>query len=157
MSNIKRKSVVVLALLGAIAMGTGAYAYWTGGGSGTGSAATKTTTTAVTAVQTGTLTAMFPGDTAQTLSGKFDNSNGGPVYVTAVTASISTVVKAAGATGACTAADYTLTNPVMTVGRDVASGTAQDSFSGAQIQFKNTGANQDGCKGATVNLAYTIS
>jgi len=31
------------------------------------------------------------------------------------------------------------------------------TWDGISISFNNTGANQDGCKGATVNLAYTLS
>jgi len=46
----------------------------------------------------------------------------------------------------------------MTVAAEVPAGTAQGSWTGATIQFKNDPAvNQDACKGATVNLAYAIS
>jgi hypothetical protein len=44
----------------------------------------------------------------------------------------------------------------MAIGKDVAAG-ASTSFSGATIQFNNKASNQDGCKGATVNLAYAAS
>jgi hypothetical protein len=45
----------------------------------------------------------------------------------------------------------------MTVGKDIAAGKSE-SFSGASIQFNNkSSSNQDGCKGATVNLAYNAS
>ena len=37
----KRNSIVVFAIIGAIAMAGAAYAYWTAGGSGTGSATTE--------------------------------------------------------------------------------------------------------------------
>lgn len=130
-----------------------AMAYWTAGGSGTGSATTGTTQT-LTAVQTSTLTALYPGDSPQTLSGNFNNPNNGPIYVTSVTASISSVT---GGAGSCSAADYTLSNAVMAVGVEVPVGNAKGAWTGATIQFNNTGSNQDGCKGATVNFAYAIS
>jgi len=135
-----------------------AFAYWSVVGSGTGTAVTGNVA-AITAVQTSVVTGMAPGDTAQTLSGNFTNPNPGPVYVAKVTASIGSVVKAVGApAGTCTAADYSLASPVMTVAAEVPAGTAQGSWTGATIQFKNDPAvNQDACKGATVNLAYAIS
>jgi hypothetical protein len=99
------------------------------------------------------MTEMYPGDSPQTLSGNFDNDNEGPVYVTSVTAAITGV---AGGNGACTAADYTLATPVMPVGAEVSIGDGVGAWTGATIQFNNTGANQDGCKNATVTLTYTI-
>ncbi len=159
MSRFKSRKLAIVAGATLVLGGTGiAYAYWSAGGSGTGSASTGTNV-AITAVQTSTVAAMGPGDVAQTLSGNFTNTNSGPVYVTSVTASISTVVKAAGApAGTCTAADYTLANTVMAVGVQVPAGTAQGAWSGATLKFNNSATlNQDACKGATVNLAYTIS
>jgi hypothetical protein len=101
---------------------------------------------------------MHPGDSAQTLSGNFDNPNAGPVYVTSVTASIASVTKAAGAVaGTCDASDYTLANATMSVGAEVAAGTGKGSWTGATIKFNNKATNQDQCKGATVNLAYTVA
>jgi len=44
----------------------------------------------------------------------------------------------------------------MDVKQDIAAG-ATVTFSGATIQFNNKASNQDGCKGATVNLAYAAS
>ena len=156
-SKSKRLAIVTGTVL--VLGGSGiAYAYWSAGGSGTGSAATGTNV-AISVNQTSTVTAMAPGDTAQSLSGNFDNPNSGPVYVTSVTASIASVVKAAGApAGTCSATDYTLANPVMSVAAQVPAGDAQGAWSGATIKFNNsTTVNQDGCKGATVNLTYTIS
>ena len=126
------------------------------GGAGTGTAATGTVAN-VTVVQTSVVSGMAPGDSAQALSGNFTNPNAGPVYVGTVTASISSVTKAGGApAGTCDASDYTLANAVMTVNTEVPAGTAQGSWSGASIKFNNKASNQDACKGATVNLAYTV-
>jgi hypothetical protein len=152
----KKKAAIVAAALMLIT-GGGAFAYWTTTGTGTGTATTGSTVD-ITVMQTSTVSAMGPGDAAQTLSGNFDNPNPGPVYVSTVTASISSVDKAVGApAGTCDASDYTLASAVMTVNAQVPAGTAQGAWTGATIQFNNTAANQDGCKLATVNLAYTIS
>ncbi len=152
-----KKKTVAVAIVGVSILGgsLAAYAYWTTTGSGTGSASTGTTS-AITAVQTSTISGLRPGAAAQTLSGNFTNTtnSGGTVWVTSVTASISGV---SGGAGACSAADYTLANPVMTVGADIPAGTAQGAWTGATLQFNNTGSNQDGCKGATVALAYVIA
>jgi hypothetical protein len=154
----KKKTVLILAAGASVAaISVGAYAYWTAGGSGTGSAATGTSQD-ITAVQTSTVSAMGPGVAAQTLSGTFLNENDGPVYVSTVTASIASVVKADGAAGGtCDASDYTLANAVMTVNAE-ASADDTTTWSGATIMFNNkAGTNQDACKLATVNLAYVIA
>jgi hypothetical protein len=135
-----------------------AYAYWTGNGSGTGSAKTGEGNLALTVRQTSVVAGMGPGDLAKVLSGNFDNPNSGPVYVRTVTARIDGVTKAADApAGDCAASDYTLALETMTVNAEVAAGNGQGSWSGATIKFNNKNVNQDACKGATVNLAYTIS
>lgn len=146
----RRIAVITTALV--LVGGGAAYAWWTTSGTGTGSAATGTSIP-ITVVQTSTLSAMYPGDSAQTLSGNFNNTNSGPVHVASVTVSISSVT---GGAGSCDATDYTLAGATMTVNADVPAGSGQGSWSGATIKFNNKASNQDGCKGATVNLAYTI-
>lgn len=154
----KRRGVALgLFLVLAITAG-GAYAYWTSGGSGTGSGQAANGTADVVVNQTTVLTDFYPGDSAQTLSGDFDNPNSGPVYIGTVTASISSVTKAVGApAGTCDATDFTLSNAAMTVNAQVPAGAGQGSWTGATIQFNNKATNQDACKGATVALAYTVS
>jgi hypothetical protein len=157
-NKFKKRGLKVAALAGGLVLVGGvAFAYWTQGGAGTGTAATGSTDD-ITVQQTSVITNLAPGLPAQTLSGNFDNPNDGPVYVTSVTATIDSVTKAVGApAGACTADDYTLSGATMAVGAQVPSGTAKGSWSGASLAFNNTGDNQDGCKGATVHLAYTAS
>jgi len=154
----KKTTAIMIAAVTVLAGGGAAFAYWTAGGTGTGSGATAASTSAVTAVQTSTVTAMQPGDTAQTLAGNFTNPNTGPVRVATVTAAIGTVTKAGGAVaGTCDATDYTLANAVMTVNADIAPGPANGVWTGATIKFNNKVTSQDQCKGATVNLAYTVA
>lgn len=159
MPRITKKSVAVITGTAVVLAGAGvAFAYWTAGGSGTGTAATGTNV-ALVAVQTSTVEDMAPGVPAQSLNGNFNNSNDGPVYVSTVTASIDSVVKAAGApAGTCDATDYTLTGAAMTVNAQVPAGNSQGTWTGATIAFNNKASvNQDACKLATVNLAYAIS
>jgi len=159
MNKLPRKRLVVIATAVLLLTGGGiAFAYWSAGGSGTGSAGTGTTV-AITATQTTTDRNMATGDSPQTLSGHFNNIKSEPVYVTSVVASISSVTKAVGApSGTCDATDYTLASATMTVNAEVASGTGVGSWTGATIKFNDkAGTNQDACKGATVNLAYTVN
>lgn len=154
-----KKVIVTLVVVGGVVAGTGAaYAYWSTTGTGTGTAASGTTT-AITPVQTSTITTMAPGVAAQTLSGKFNNGNSGPVYVAAVTASIGTVTKAPGApTGTCDATDFTLGSATMNVNAEVPAGSGVGSWTGATIAFNDKASvNQDACKQATVTINYTIS
>jgi len=158
MNKLPRKRLVVIVTAALLLTGGGiAFAYWSAGGSGTGSATTGTNVP-ITAVQTSTISGMAPGDSAQTLSGNFNNTNTSPVYVTNVVASISSVTQAVGAVGSCDATDYTLASATMTVNAEVAAGSAKGAWTGATIKFNDKpSTNQDGCKGATVNLAYVVN
>ncbi len=159
MARRLKKSKKIALISAAVVAGTSvaAFAYWTAGGSGTGSATTGTVVP-LTAVQTSTVSAMAPGLAAQTLTGNFTNPNDGPVYVATVTASISSVTQAGLPAVGCDAGDYTLANAIMTVGAEVPAGAAKGAWTGATLAFNNkAGTNQDACKGATVNLAYSIS
>ena len=158
MFKITRRRGIVLGVIASLAIGGAAVAYWTAGGAGTGSGSAAGSQSALTANQTTTLSAMYPGDSAQTISGNFDNSNSGPIHVGTVTASIASVTKAAGApAGTCDASDFTLANAAMTVNAEIPVGTGKGAFTGATLKFNNKATNQDACKGATVNLAYAIS
>lgn len=154
--SANRHPLVVLLIAGVVLAGAfGAYAYWTSGGTGTGTA--DTGASANISVNQDELTfALEPGVAPQTLSGDFTNSTDGPVYVTSVTASIASVTPLEGQT--CTAANYNLTDAVALVGAEAGVGTGVGaSWTGPEIEFNNTAANQDGCQGATVNLAYVIA
>jgi hypothetical protein len=154
----KKRVLTALSVVGVLVAAAISYAYWTAGGSGDGTA-TAGSTAGITVNQTSTLDAMYPGDSPQTLSGDFTNTNDGPVYVGTVTVSIDSVDKASDApAGDCDADDFTLTDAEMSVDAEVPSGTNTGSWTGATIQFNDKAdTNQDACKGATVNLHYAIS
>lgn len=157
MCRFTKKTVVIATATAVLLTGAGlAFAYWTAGGSGTGSAATGTNV-AISAVQTSTVASMAPGDAAQSLNGTFTNTNSGPVYVSTVTASISSVVKDPGAVaGTCDATDYTLANAVMTINAEALANDTS-TWTGATLKFNNKATSQNQCKLATVNLLYTIA
>jgi hypothetical protein len=153
----KRTAKVAVLVAGLLVVGGAAFAWWTAGGSGTGTATTGTVT-GLTVVQTSTISGLAPGVAAQTLSGNFDNSNSGPVYVATVTAAITSVTDTNGdPIVGCDATDYTLANAVMTVGAEVPAGNAQGSWTGATLAFNDKGSNQDPCKLAVVHLGYTAA
>jgi len=144
-------AAITVVLIGA---GGAAFAFWTAGGTGTGSAATGDNDDLV-VNQLSVVSDMGPGVDPQALSGDFDNANDGPTYVATVTASIASVTPVGG--NVCAASNYTILNPVATVGTEIPAGEGVGAWSGPSIQFVNsTTVNQDGCKGATVNLAYAI-
>jgi hypothetical protein len=157
----KRRLIPAALAILVLVVGSGvAYAYWTAGGTGSGNAAAANSVSNVTVNQTTVLTAMFPGDIAQTISGNFTNTNAAPTYVTTVTASISSVTKAGGAvTGTCDSTDFTLGSPAVTVAALVPVGSPELTltWTGPTLHFNNKATNQDQCKGATVALTYTIS
>lgn len=149
----KNKRIIAIAAATVVLLGGAgiAYAYWTAGGAGTGTATTGTSES-ITINQTSVVTNLRPGAAAQTLSGNFTNANDEAVFVSTVTASIASID--GGAT--CEATDYTLTNAVMTVNASIPVGTDVGTWTGATIAFNDKPAeNQDDCKNATVNLAYT--
>jgi hypothetical protein len=157
MFKFSKRRVIVLGALLTLALSGAALAFWTAGGSGSGTASVGNAT-GLTANQTSTLTAMYPGDSAQTLSGDFDNPNSGKTYVGTVTASISSVTDGSGAVAVgCDASDFTLASKVMTVNAEVPNGTNVGAWSGATIKFNDKATNQDACKGVTVHLAYAIA
>jgi hypothetical protein len=154
-----RRAVKVLALVGGLTLVGGvAFAYWTQGGTGTGTASTGTTTANLAVHQTSSISGLAPGGSAQTISGNFDNPNSSPVYVASVTVSIASVTKATGATGDCDATDYALSNATMTVDDEIDPGTGVGTWGGATIAFNDKDdTNQNGCKGATVNLSFAVN
>jgi hypothetical protein len=146
-----RKKIAAFGAACFLLTAAGAYAYWTESGAGTGSAATGTNE-AVTVNQTSTPTAMYPGGSAQPLSGNFDNPNDGKVHVAAVTVALSSIEDAP---AGCSTADYQINNATATINAEIDPGEGVGSWSGPSIQMRNTGSNQDGCKNASVNLTYT--
>jgi hypothetical protein len=159
MRILSKKAMAIFTTGAVVVVGTGvAYAYWSAGGAGDGTGATDTST-ALVVNQTTVLAPMFPGDVAQTLTGTFNNTSSGTVHVTSVTASLASVTVTPGGAAAvgCSVADYTLANATMSAIQEVAVGSAVGTWTGATVHFNNTTANQDACKGMTLNIHYAVA
>ena len=112
----------------------------------------------VTPRQTSPLADMYPGDSAQALSGNFENPNDGPAYVNTVTVSIASVTRAtASPRGRCDASDYTIANVTMPVNSWIPAGTARGFWHGATIKFNDKRRDQSACMGASIRLVYDVS
>lgn len=155
--NKRAKMVVAGSVVLATVGGGVAFAYWSSTGSGTGTGSTSTGASSLVVAQTSAPTDLAPGVAPEAITGTITNKAANSALVNSVTVSISGVTPAANASGTCDATDYTLTNPTVALNKDVASG-ATISFSGPTLGFNDkSGTNQDGCKGATVNLSYSTN
>lgn len=154
----KKKKTGVLALVILLGSALAAYAYWTGSGSGSGSASASTPA-ALTVNQTNAaITNLYPGGPARALSGDFDNPNPSGVYVHNVTAAVHTFSSQAdGTKPACTQADFAI-GGTATVNATVPAGSGVGSWSGLTVSLtNNVAANQDNCKGASIQIDYTAN
>ena len=133
-----------------------AYAYWSGSGTGSG-AASATTPSALTVNQTTSVTGLFPGATAVTLSGTFDNANSGPVFIHNVTGAVAAFSSQTD-TGkpACTQADFAI-GGTANVDANVAAGNGVGSWTGLTVRLLNGAGNQDNCKGQAITINYTAN
>jgi len=154
---VSRRSIFLLAgVVAVLGLAVGAYAYWTQGGTGTGTASADTTS-AITVNQTSSVSGLYPGGPAATLSGTFDNPNASAVRISSITAVVSSITNGSSDSSkpACVATDFSIGGSVGTV--TVPSGSGVGTWSGLTIQLLNTAANQDNCKGATANISYTAN
>lgn len=157
--NRKRLAAGTFAAFLLVGGGTAAFAYWTTDGSGDGSAATGTGAS-VTISQLSAPADLRPGGTAQLLTFRINNPQSTNQTVTSVTLAIRNAdgtawsAQADAAKPACTAADFTLTQPTWTP-VDLAPGDTDFLGTGAAIQMLNGAGNQDNCKTATVPVHYT--
>jgi ABC-type transporter Mla subunit MlaD len=155
-SFLTRKRTLALSVVAVLVVAAAAFAYWTTTGSGTGSASTGSDS-GVTVSQVGSISGLKPGSPAQAVDFKISNPSSQSQYISTVAVSISSVTGPnIDGSHPCDASDFTLTQP-SAINQDLASGDTTFSPSGASLALKNTSSNQDGCKGATVNLAFNAS
>ena len=147
------RKLAAVSIVGLLVLGGLALAYWTVGGSGSGSGSTGSASS-ITVNQTASATGLYPGGSSA-LSGNFTNPNPGKVYVTAVTATITSFSVQADATKpACTQADFSISGTA-TVGAEINSGAGVGSWSGLSLNMTDAATNQDNCKSITVPITYT--
>jgi hypothetical protein len=152
----KKKAVAALGVAAVLGGSYAAYAYWTGSGSGSGSAQ-ATTPSAVTVNQSTTVSNLYPGAPAVTLSGTFNNPNSGTVYIGSVSASVHAFSSQTDNTKpACTQADFAIGGSA-TVNAEIAAGNGVGSWSGLTVRLLNGAGNQDNCKNQAITIDYTAS
>jgi hypothetical protein len=153
-----KKGLALLAVLAvSVISAVGAYAYFTTSGTGTGTGGVGTSS-AVTVSQVGSISDLLPGSAAQAVDFKINNPLSTPQYITQVAVSISSVTAPnADATHPCSASDFAISGSPVAIDQDLASGDTSFSPSGATLAMNDSNSNQDGCKGATVNLAFNAS
>lgn len=105
------------------------------------------------------LSGLYPGASAQPIDLTFDNQNTDTVLVTTLTVQITSITGGSNLPNACTAADYEVTNYAggafeIPVGQSSLSSLGITQSAWPTIRMKNTAANQDGCRNATVNLTF---
>lgn len=162
----KQYLVAGVAAAAVIGLGTGtAIAYWSSSGSGTGSATTATGSTVNITDNSSGLTAMYPGDSPQTVTVTVtNNSTTQKAYVAGVTALLS-VTKAGGApAGTCDASDYLLNGAPGSTTPSALTWTGQELNANGgnatatySLQFNDKTTAQDTCKGASVAITYASS
>jgi hypothetical protein len=155
----KKRRYAALGIVAALALAGAAIAYFTSTGSGTATA-TVGSSTPLTVLQAGSITGLTPNGPIDPVQYTIANPVGkGNQNLGLVSASISSVTKAVGApAGTCTASDFQITaaaNPVGTINDGVT--FTSSSTNEPSIQMKDTGVSQDGCQGATVNLALSAA
>ena len=140
----------------ALAIGGLALAYWTTSGNGTGSGAAGTSST-VAVAQVGTITALSPGSTPQAVDFSINNSAATNQFVESVAVSISSVTGPnITVSTPCADTDFVVVPP-NAIHADLTPGLHSYSPSGATLAMTNSASNQDGCKNATVHLAFAAS
>ncbi len=150
--KLRKRSVLIAGIVGALAISGGALAFWTQSGSGTGQATTGATS-AITVNQNSSISGMYPGGAASALSGDFSNPNAHHVKIDSVTATVHTFSSQDDAAKpACTEADFAIggTSGV----NDVPAGNDVGSWSGLTVRLLDLGTNQDNCKNVTIDVDY---
>jgi len=170
MRTLSTKQKLLVAGVGAAVLSTSgvAFAYWSTGGGGTGTASTSAgaANKLVVTDDSEDLTAMYPGDSEQTVTATVTNSDAAVSYHLATLKAYLTIDDTH-ATAGCTISDYLL-NGVASTGTaasptdlgitatDLAHGaTAAKSFT---LHFNNkTATLQDFCKNAVVTIHYVAA
>ena len=163
-----RKSSKVLIstaiIAGLLATGGAAFAFW----SVTGAAGTSQGTTAGTALSpisvvpstaaSATPTGLTPGGPGTTLTGTFSNSSSQPVNLKSLVITVAPSPATNATNGlSCTAADYNVATPTSSNNfpQSISASAQMVSDYSAEVTMINTGANQNGCLGATLTFEYT--
>lgn len=143
---LKKRVVLLVAVVAAACVAAAGYAYYTSTGSGTGTASAGSSSAVTLHATTGST--LYPGSSA-TVSFTVDNPGGGSEYVGTIhLASVSTDA----GHSACVMSDYTM--PDVTVNHAFAPGNGQAVTPTGTLTMADNG-NQDACQGAPLTLHLT--
>ena len=156
-SKFSSKRVLVIGIVAALVVGGGgaAFAYWssTGSGAGTATSGTNTAFTVTSSAPTGD--ALVPDGPAQNVAFSVANPSTGTLDFTSLVVTVANSNGSAWvAVPGCSAADYEVSNLVVTYGT-IAGGENVDGS--VDVAMIDTGLDQDDCKGVTVPLYFAAS
>ena len=156
MRAFSMKTKLIAVGVGAATLGLSgvAYAYWTTSGSGTGSATAGSDVAAdkIALAQVGSISGFYPGGAAQNIVVKAHN----PAAFSQKVGEVTVTVADSGVAGGCTASNWQITNVADSFGILAAGGDSDPAGQTvATIALKETGVNQDVCKGVTPVLTFT--
>jgi hypothetical protein len=149
MRKTQRIAIIGGVIAALVVAGGIAYAFWTSTGSGNGSATTGTSTAWQVTVDNVNLADLTPNGPSDTVGFTVKNTNTGVQSLASTTASVTGTSNAG-----CTASDFNVSATTIAYGSVAAGATVPGSFT---VQLKDTGLNQDACKGVTVNLKVDAS
>ena len=160
MNKLTKTAVVVTTAVALLAGGGAAYGYWSAVGAGTGTAATGSSAAALTVEQAAPTEALVPGGSID-LNGTITNPNKFTVGIQGLDATIDSVTPAAGLV--CAASNYSVKKVSFWTTSDSIDGikpaapqTNSVEWYGVRLSMVDAATNQDGCKGATVKIAYKV-
>jgi hypothetical protein len=158
----KKRLVAVLSVIGIAVVATAAFAYWTTSGSGSGSA-TAGTDAGLTA-SGDPANGIFPGSSVAVTTTVTNSSSTQAQYVSNLHVGIS--IDATHAGNGCQASWFTYkadsqasgtdANP-RTVALNTELAASANTTVDGHVFMADTASNQDACKGATINLGYTVN
>lgn len=154
-----RRIVIVGATAGAVLLTGGvAFAFWSSTGTSAGAAEVAADATELTVVQVGTPSGLFPGGTPVGIVAKVDNPSGTDIQLADVTVTVTDVQDAGGTSiiAGCPTTDFEIADTAY-AGELIAAGGTSGNETVATIRLRETGVNQDACKGAAVVLSLVAS
>ena len=157
-TTTRKKRITITAIVTtALVLGGGgaAFAYWTAQGIGTGTATTGTSTPFTVTSASPTGAALSPGGSTQTVAFTVLNPGTGSQKLSLVAVTVAASDGSAWtAVSGCSAADYTVSTPVINYGELASSATVSGTVT---ITMINRPVSQDGCKNAAVPLYFSAS
>jgi hypothetical protein len=157
----KKRFVVALSVVAALAIAGAAIAYFSSSGSGTGNATVGSSSafTINAGAATGT---MYPGSGTSTFTYTVHNPSSGKQNLSSTSAAVahdaSGNIKDHGtAVAGCLAADFTAANTAPTPLPQNLAGGADSSAGSVDVTMTDSGSNQDACQGHTPDITVSAS